>query len=108
MVNSVVDSKVVSTRKERQQNKLLINLFTESDTALTIRQNCHENQSGDGANTVDEKKTTVNNGNNSKFELTLHKLTMDIHKLGSNIDSEVRDGVDIVMTSVETTVPKPL
>ena len=63
LVNSFVDFRMVSTRKKRQENKMLLSQLSESDTNFMIGQSNYEAQLENRIITT-ERTTTLNNTTN--------------------------------------------
>ena len=68
---------MISTRRNKEQNKNILSQLTESDTDFMIGQINHETQPGDRINTAD-KNTTLNKAN---ISIQVNGSQMDIHTL---------------------------
>ena len=91
---------MVPTWNRRQQKKKLLSQLSEIDTDFMIRQSRDETQPEDRANIVD-KNTTLNNAN---ISIQVNSSQVHIHTLDNNIFSKFCSEVEVVMTSVETSV----
>ena len=100
MVNLTDDFKIISTRKEKLQNKRLLSHLRESDADFMIAQSNHETQAESRANTAKRDTSLYNTkGPNQPNGSQVH-----MHTIEKNIFCKVRSEMDSVMTTVEIRV----
>ena len=100
MVKSLVKFNMISTRKERLQNKRLISQLGESDAHFMIRQSNHETQAESRTNMADGGISS----NNMNGLIEVNSSQVDMYTLEENIVIKLWNEVDSVITTVETKV----
>ena len=91
---------MVSTGKNKQQNKRLFSPLSERDTDSMIGQNNQDEQIESRYNMICRGISSDNVGNRTRVNYP----QKDVHTPEENFVSKVRSEVDIVITSVETRV----
>ena len=100
LVNSTVDSNMVSTRKKKELKKKLLRQLSESDADFMIGQRDHKTQTESRDYTADRNISVYY----TKDPSLVKSPQVDMHTLEKNIVDKVRSAIDSVMTTVETRV----
>ena len=100
LVNSIVDVKMVSTRKKRWQNKRLFSQLSDRDTDIMIGQN-NQNKQVECREDVICRGTSLGKVHNPT---QVNYPQVDVHTLEEKIVNKVRSEVDFFLASVETGV----
>ena len=100
LVNSIVDGKMVSTKKKKQQNKKLFSQLGEKNTDFMAEQKNRDEQTESRDNMICRGTSWDNISNPT--QVNYPQVVM--HTLEENIVSKVGSEVDNVLTSIEARV----